>query len=164
MARQHHFSTLGGISESRKSRILVGSLGRKRTAPRRRTGAALQIFRIGRTGRSGFPMGTLPAPASCSAKPIRPLHAASRTGPARSGHSRRMGGFYGLLFGEADQKSMPPMPPMPPPGMAGADAGFGSSATIASVVMSSEATDAASIRAVRTTLVGSMMPAFTRSV
>src|SRR6266566_4133047 len=56
------------------------------------------------------------------------------------------------------------MPPMPPGGMAGADdfsSGF--SATIASVVSRSPATDAALSSAVRTTLVGSMMPALSRS-
>ena len=48
---------------------------------------------------------------------------------------------------------------MPPPGMGGAaDCFFGSSATIASVVMSRPATDAAPCNAARTTLVGSMMP------
>ena len=55
---------------------------------------------------------------------------------------------------------------MPPPGgIAGiADFGSGFSATIASVVINNPATDAASCRACRTTLVGSMMPAWTRSV
>jgi hypothetical protein len=57
------------------------------------------------------------------------------------------------------QKSMPPMPPGPP---AGGDVLAGRSATIASVVISREATEAAPCRAVRTTLVGSMMPASTR--
>src|SRR5271166_3176266 len=63
-----------------------------------------------------------------------------------------------------DQKSMSPMPPMPPPG--GIPGAFfsGFSATIASVVTSRPATDAASCSAVRTTLVGSMMPALTRSL
>ncbi len=55
------------------------------------------------------------------------------------------------------QKSMPPMPPPPIGGMAGLS--FGSSAIIASVVTSRPATEAASWSAVRTTLVGSMMPA-----
>src|SRR5262249_55529585 len=56
------------------------------------------------------------------------------------------------------------MPPIPPGGMGGV-AGFSSgfSAPIASVVRSSPATDAALSSAVRTTLVGSMMPAFSRS-
>ena len=59
---------------------------------------------------------------------------------------------------------MPPMPPMPPPGgMAAADSFFGLSATMASVVIRSEATEAASCSAIRTTLVGSMMPAETMS-
>ena len=50
----------------------------------------------------------------------------------------------------------------PPPGIAGAFfSGF--SATIASVVTSRPATEAASCNAVRTTLVGSTMPAFTRT-
>ena len=54
---------------------------------------------------------------------------------------------------------MPPIPPMPPPpGIGGADSFFGSSATIASVVMRSPATDAAPCNATRTTFVGSMMP------
>ena len=62
---------------------------------------------------------------------------------------------------------MPPIPPMPP--ISGippppAPLGSGFSATIASVVISRPATEAASRRAVRTTLVGSTMPAFTMSV
>ncbi len=52
---------------------------------------------------------------------------------------------------------------MPPAGMAGAASFFGASAIIASVVISRPATEAASWIAVRTTLVGSMMPALTRS-
>ncbi len=54
---------------------------------------------------------------------------------------------------------------MPPPGgMAGMGVSFfGFSATIASVVISSLAIEAASCRAVRTTLVGSMMPFETKS-
>jgi hypothetical protein len=56
-----------------------------------------------------------------------------------------------------DQKSMPP------PDIAGADASLrGTSATMASVVMSKPATDAAPCSAQRTTLVGSMMPFVTR--
>ena len=51
---------------------------------------------------------------------------------------------------------MPPMPPMPPPGAG--DSSLGASATIASVVSISEATDAAFCSAVRVTLVGSRMP------
>lgn len=51
--------------------------------------------------------------------------------------------------------------PAAPPGVAGA--GFGASATRASVVMRREATDAASCSAVRTTLAGSITPAWTRS-
>jgi drug/metabolite transporter (DMT)-like permease len=62
-----------------------------------------------------------------------------------------------------DQKSIPPMPPPGGP-PAGAPFGSGRSATIASVVISKEATEAASCSAVRTTLVGSMMPATTRSL
>jgi len=45
----------------------------------------------------------------------------------------------------------------PPPGIAGLSF-FGSSATMASVVIKSPATDAAPCNAARTTLVGSMMP------
>jgi hypothetical protein len=53
---------------------------------------------------------------------------------------------------------------MSPPGGPPAGAFFsGFSATIASVVMSRLATDDASWRAQRTTLVGSMMPAFRKS-
>ncbi len=51
------------------------------------------------------------------------------------------------------------MPPMPPGGMPGADFGSGRSPTIASVVISKPATEAASCNATRTTLVGSMIPA-----
>ena len=53
---------------------------------------------------------------------------------------------------------------MPPPGgMAGSFFSSGISATSASVVSSSDAIDAAFCRAERTTLVGSMTPASTRS-
>ena len=52
---------------------------------------------------------------------------------------------------------MPPIPPPPACGMAGFS--FGSSATMASVVTSRPATEAASCSAARTTLAGSMMPA-----
>ncbi len=56
------------------------------------------------------------------------------------------------------------MPPMPPPGgMAGPASFFGASTMIASVVISRPAIEAASWSAVRTTLVGSMMPCLTRS-
>src|SRR5215831_19230258 len=72
----------------------------------------------------------------------------------------RAGGF-GKSCGSA-QKSMPPMPP--PGGIAGGVFGSGFSATIASVVIKRPATDAASCRACRTTLVGSMMPARIMSV
>ncbi|SDR63518.1 hypothetical protein SAMN05519103_08707 [Rhizobiales bacterium GAS113] len=58
------------------------------------------------------------------------------------------------------QKSMSPMPV--PADAAGA-CFFGFSATSASVVISSEATEAASCKAVRTTLAGSITPAPTRS-
>src|SRR5260370_24526651 len=51
--------------------------------------------------------------------------------------------------------------PWPCPGRGGGG-GFGSSATIASVVISRPATEAASCSAVRTTLVGSMMPFWIR--
>ena len=90
-------------------------------------------------------------------------------GLARLPHSSEMGGSHGLRHAPAlvrkvcnfsgagvDQKSMPPMPPA---GMAGAASFLGLSAIIASVVMSRPATEAASWRAQRTTLVGSMMPA-----
>ena len=60
---------------------------------------------------------------------------------------------------------MSPMPSMPPaPGAAGAALFSGRSAAIASVVIESAATEAASCSAVRTTLAGSMMPAATRSL
>ena len=56
----------------------------------------------------------------------------------------------------------PPMPP-PPGGMPIGAFFSGFSATMASVVTSRPATEAASCRAVRTTLAGSMMPDFTMS-
>src|SRR5450759_4938317 len=60
---------------------------------------------------------------------------------------------------------MPPMPPpMPPPGAPPAPGFSGRSATIASVVIISDAIEAAFCKAVRTTLVGSMMPDLTRSL
>ena len=57
----------------------------------------------------------------------------------------------------APQKSIPPMPPPGPPGIARL-CFFGNSATIASVVISRPAMEAAPCSAIRTTLVGSMMP------
>src|SRR5246127_4160567 len=60
---------------------------------------------------------------------------------------------------------MPPMPPIPPPGgILGWPLGSGLSATIASVVINSPATEAASCSATRTTLVGSIIPAATMSL
>lgn len=64
------------------------------------------------------------------------------------------------------QRSAAPSPGMDQKSMAGIEAALsslGRSATIASVVMSSEATEAASCSAVRTTFAGSMTPDFTRS-
>jgi hypothetical protein len=60
-------------------------------------------------------------------------------------------------MGREDQKSMPP------PGIVGAESCFGNSAISASVVISSEAMEAASCSAVRTTLAGSITPLATRS-
>ena len=77
-------------------------------------------FGIGALGRMDLPLE---------------VHAAAEAGPARL--RDRSAWADGL-----PQKSMPPMPP--PPGIAGAASFFGISATIASVVMSSEATEAAS--------------------
>mmetsp|Transcript_1901 Transcript_1901/g.5679 ORF Transcript_1901/g.5679 Transcript_1901/m.5679 type:complete len:349 (-) Transcript_1901:669-1715(-) len=57
----------------------------------------------------------------------------------------------------------PPMPPMPPPMPPAGALSSGKSATIASVVVIKEATPEASTRPVRTTLVGSMMPALIMS-
>ena len=63
---------------------------------------------------------------------------------------------------------IPPMPPMPPisgiPPPATPAAGSGLSATIASVVIKSPATDAAFCKADLTTLVGSITPDLTKSV
>ncbi len=59
---------------------------------------------------------------------------------------------------------MSPMPPMPPPPGIGGDFFSGFSAIIASVVISRPAIEAASCSAMRTTLVGSTMPALIRSV
>src|SRR6185312_10287267 len=71
----------------------------------------------------------------------------------------------GYALGEwlaRDQKSIPPMPPMPPPMPPPPpwlwSSFFGSSATIASVVIARPATDEACCRAERVTLVGSRMP------
>ena len=59
----------------------------------------------------------------------------------------------------------PPIPPIPPiSGIAGVeDLSSGLSVIIASVVVSNVATETASIRAVLTTLVGSTIPALTKS-
>ena len=54
--------------------------------------------------------------------------------------------------------SIPPIPPMPPPWPPPDDLSAGRSAIIASVVISKDATDAASSNAIRTTLAGSITP------
>ena len=59
---------------------------------------------------------------------------------------------------------MPPIPPMPPGAPAPAEPFLGASTIAASVVIIRPATEAASCRAVRTTLAGSMMPAVIRSM
>jgi hypothetical protein len=58
--------------------------------------------------------------------------------------------------GPVHMPPMPPMSPMPPPPIGSSF--FGSSATMASVVIIRPAIDAAFCSAVRTTLVGSRMP------
>ena len=58
---------------------------------------------------------------------------------------------------------IPSIPPMPPGGIAGPSSFFGFSATVASVVISNPAMDAAFCSAARTTFVGSRIPIFTRS-
>jgi chaperonin GroEL len=73
-----------------------------------------------------------------------------------------MGGMGGMGGGMPGMP--PPMPPIPPiSGIAGADLSSGLSVIIASVVVSRAATETASINAVLTTLVGSTIPAFTKS-
>ena len=94
------------------------------------------------------------------------------TGGSRCRPKRKGAGLAarprGLDRADEDQKSMspmPPIPPMPPPGGPPAAAFFsGRSATMASVVISSAATEAAPCSAVRTTLAGSTMPAAIRSL
>src|SRR5262249_34666288 len=95
-----------------------------------------------------------------------PLSRVDRSQPARRNRDGVKGKGPGLLRGllavgvaRGAQKSIPP-----PPGMGGAGGCFfGTSATMASVVIRRPAIEAASCSAVRTTLVGSMMPFFTRS-
>src|SRR5690606_33724843 len=75
------------------------------------------------------------------------------------GHSRRLGERDPQkMRARKCQKSMPP-----PGGSAGAASFFGFSATSASVVIRSAATEAASLSAVRTTFAGSITPTPTRS-
>src|SRR4029077_12278814 len=71
---------------------------------------------------------------------------------------REPGPWHWCVAGGRDQKSIPPIPPPGPPGGMAGGCFFGTSATIASVVIRRPATELASCRAVRTTLVGSMMP------
>ena len=65
----------------------------------------------------------------------------------------RRGPCLRISLQPSDQKFIPPMPPppMPPPGMPPPASFFGSSATMASVVISSEATESAPCSAVGTT-------------
>src|SRR5690606_12425528 len=86
----------------------------------------------------------------------RHLFDRKRKGPAL----RRGLSGYDTRGPRLDQKSMPPMPPMP--GAAGSSF-FGSSATMASVVIIRPAMEAAFCSAVRVTLVGSRMPNSTMS-
>jgi len=74
-----------------------------------------------------------------------------------------MGGMGGMGGGMPGMP--PPIPPMPPiSGIAGAeDLSSGLSVIMASVVVNKAATETASIKAVRTTLVGSTIPALTKS-
>ena len=58
---------------------------------------------------------------------------------------------------------IPSIPPMTPGGIAGPSSFFGFSATVASVVISNPAIDAAFCSAARTTFVGSRIPIFTMS-
>ena len=72
-------------------------------------------------------------------------------------------GLSGLLDQARASHIIPSIPPMPPGGIAGPSSFFGFSATVASVVISNPAIDAAFCNAVRTTFVGSRIPIFTRS-
>src|SRR5690606_13259984 len=95
---------------------------------------------------------------------LRGLLGNSRVAPRRQKKTPPRGGVFRVAVTRSalDQKSMPPMPPMPPPAAAGSSF-FGSSATIASVVIIRPAIDAAFCSAVRVTLVGSRMPNSTMS-
>src|ERR1051325_714919 len=74
-------------------------------------------------------------------------------------HSFQFAAAGGRLLDDQDEQPYDQKPMPPPDGIAGAEACWlGTSATIASVVMSRPATDAAPCRAARTTLVGSIMP------
>jgi hypothetical protein len=87
---------------------------------------------------------------------LRSLPGAGRAVGKKKGRSRRTA----LPASDREDPIRSPCRPCRRPGRRpGAAAFAGRSATIASVVISSEATEAASCRAVRTTLVGSMMPA-----
>src|SRR5438552_10438102 len=112
----------------------------------------------------------------CSdAKPVKerthkrihaPVAAETRVPAARGPRTRgppplHTGAHHMRRSGERPRYIMPPMPPGGMDGAAVFSSGF--SATIASVVRRSPATDAAFSSAVRTTLVGSMMPALSRS-
>lgn len=107
-------------------------------------------------------------------RPVKPDHAASAH-MKKPRRSRNLRGFCHkarplwlpcrivaslAAKGRRHYMPMPPMPPMPPmSGMPAAGASsFGASATMASVVSSRDATEAAFCRAVRVTLVGSRIP------
>lgn len=93
-------------------------------------------------------------------------------GDSHDGECRRQAGDEGDQCTHVFRLGRVPCGTLPPPTRAqnagaaalpGLSSAFGASATSASVVISSEATDAASCSAVRTTLAGSMTPAPTRS-
>ena len=98
-------------------------------------------------------------------KVIRNLNFVKEEGKGiRPAEARTIGWSAGRIDG-IENYIMPPIPPMPPPGGIGGMADFSSgfSATMASVVSKRPAMDAAFCKAVRTTLVGSTIPAFIRS-
>ena len=115
-----------------------------------------------RSNQSGSP-SPRPSPASGRGRRSGPLSRLRNVGEG-TGEGPRVRG--GRLYIMPPMPPMPPIPPMPPPPPPPAGAGassLGRSTISASVVTSSAATDAAFCSAERTTFVGSMTPASTRS-
>src|SRR5690606_32833735 len=132
------------------------------SAPQRGGELGQRDQQVAEQGGIDDPLGLAARAHPLANAPARIRFAVAARAETKEAALRRLPDVFAKEAGR--QKPMPPIPPMPPPGgIAGAASSFGSSATIASVVISRPETEPASCSAVRTTLAGSMMPLATMS-